>query len=153
MRERSATVTVAPMRASSSSVVVTSFRCGTLPTVTGLRSEQRAAQDRQRRVLRSGNLDVAFERHAAFDLQLVHQLSARRSFFRREGFDRHGVDLPPHQLAERLVDELVTRDRALAREVLRDHARGEMRVVVGLDADVGAGQAGTDQLGNLLGIH
>ena len=35
MRMRSSMVTVAPMRPSSSMVVVTSCRCGTLPTTTG----------------------------------------------------------------------------------------------------------------------
>jgi hypothetical protein len=63
------------------------------------------------------------------------------------------VDLTPHELAERLVDELVTRDGALAGEILRHDAGGEMRVVVGLDVDVGTGKAGSDQLGDLLGIH
>ena len=35
MRMRSSIVTVAPMRPSSSTVVVTSFRCGTFATTTG----------------------------------------------------------------------------------------------------------------------
>src|SRR5690606_27815781 len=34
--------------------------------------EQRAGENRQRRVLRAGDLDVAFERDTAADLELIH---------------------------------------------------------------------------------
>ncbi len=43
MRMRSSTVTVTPMRASSSIMVVTSCRCGTLPMLTGPSARSDAA--------------------------------------------------------------------------------------------------------------
>ena len=72
MRMRSSMVTVAPMRPSSSTIVVTSFRCGTLRDHHRLVGEQRAGEDRQRGVLGAGDAHLALERHAALDLQLVH---------------------------------------------------------------------------------
>jgi hypothetical protein len=51
MRMRSSTVTLAPTRPSNSIIVVTSFRCGTLPIETGLSASSAAARDRQRGIL------------------------------------------------------------------------------------------------------
>ena len=51
------------------------------------------------------------------------------------------MDLPSHERAQGLVDELVAGDRPQARELRRDDLRGEMRVVVGFDAHGGAGKA------------
>ena len=59
------------MRRSSSIVVVTSFRCGTLPSDTASVGEQRRGEDRQRGVLRAGDPDLAVEGHAAVDRELV----------------------------------------------------------------------------------
>src|SRR5262245_27001316 len=118
MRERSSTVTVAPMRASSWIVVVTSLRCGTLPTVTG--SEPRMAPQR------IGS--VAFFEPEIFTspssgtpprISSLSIVSAPRGFFWRQCFDRHRVNLAPHELAQRLVDELVAGDRTLAGEIFR----------------------------------
>ena len=63
------------------------------------------------------------------------------------------MDLASHQLAQSLVDQLVTRDGPQPGELGRDHPRGEMGVVVGFDAHRGAGQPGADQLGDALGGH
>ena len=62
------------------------------------------------------------------------------------------MDLAPHELAQGAIDELMAREAALAAELLRHDARGEVRVVVGLDADLGTGQAGADQVGDLRGF-
>ena len=63
------------------------------------------------------------------------------------------MDFAPHERAERLVDELVAGDGPQARELRRNDLRGEMRVVVGLHAHLGARQSGTDEFGNSFGGH
>ena len=113
MRMRSSTVTVTPMRPSSSIVVVTSCRCGTLPIVTGPSASSAPGQDRQRRVLGAGNAHLALERNAAGDLQLIHARPAPPGC---QGFDRQRVDLAPDPLAQRAIDELVARDALQAGE-------------------------------------
>src|SRR4051812_31325186 len=108
MRERSSMVTVAPIRASSWIIVVTSLRWGTLPTVTG--SAARIAP------ARIGS--VAFFEPEIFTSPssgtppLICSLSIASAprFFGRERLDRHRVDFPAHELAEGPVNELVTRD-------------------------------------------
>ena len=49
------------MRPSSSIMVVTSCRCGTLPMDTGPSASKRAGEDRQRGVLRARDPHFAFE--------------------------------------------------------------------------------------------
>ena len=63
------------------------------------------------------------------------------------------MDLPSHALTQGPVNELVTRETALSRELLRHDTRGEVGVVVRFDPDVGAGQAGTNELSDLFRIH
>jgi arabinose-5-phosphate isomerase len=63
------------------------------------------------------------------------------------------VYLISHACAQRPVNELVTCEATLAGEIRRNDACGEMGVVIGLDADVGAGQAGADQLCDLFRVH
>ena len=59
---RSSSTSCTPIRPSSSMIVVTSCRCGTLPMLTGSSASRQAAQDRQHGVLRAGNADLAVER-------------------------------------------------------------------------------------------
>ena len=62
--------------------------------------------------------------------------AARRPLLRRIGLDRQRVDLAPHALAERPVDQLVARQRPQALEGRADQQRGEMRVVVRAHLDL-----------------
>ena len=84
----SSIVTLTPMRPSSSIMVVTSCRCGTLPTETGPSASSVAGENRQRGVLGAGDAHLAFERHAALDLQLVHDPRVRRRPGAAAGFLR-----------------------------------------------------------------
>ena len=69
------------------------------------------------------------------------ELAAARGLFAGQRLDRQRMDLAAHELAERSIDELVARDGcACPRTRGDDDARGEMRVVVGFDAHLGAGQ-------------
>ena len=63
------------------------------------------------------------------------------------------MDLPAHERAERLVDELVAGDRPQARELRCNDLRREMGVVVGFDAHGGAGQSGADEFGDTFRGH
>jgi arabinose-5-phosphate isomerase len=63
------------------------------------------------------------------------------------------MDLPAHAFAERAVYELMPGQSALADELACDHARGEVRIVIGLHEHLCAGQPGADQLGDLFGTH
>lgn len=58
-----------------------------------------------------------------------------------------------HARSQRFVHELVARERALARKFGRNHARGEVCVVIRLDSDVGSGQARPDELCDLFRVH
>ena len=69
---RSSTVTLAPIRPSSSIIVVTSLQVRHVADRDRAVGQQRAGQDRQRGVLGARNPDLAVERHAAPDLQFVH---------------------------------------------------------------------------------
>ena len=63
------------------------------------------------------------------------------------------MDLAPHARAERAVDELMALEHAPALELRRDDDRFEMRVVVGHDPHLRAGQSGFDQRLNFGGVH
>ena len=58
-----------------------------------------------------------------------------------------------HALAEPGVDQLVALQRPLALELRGDDDRLEVRVVVGQDAHLRAGQAGQDQVGDFICGH
>src|ERR1700729_315862 len=73
--------------------------------------------------------------------------------FRRQRLDRQRVDLAPHELTERAVDDLVARQTALASKLTRDHARGEMGIVLGGHLDLRSGEPGADQPRNCFGVH
>lgn len=63
------------------------------------------------------------------------------------------MDLAAHELAERAVHQLVTRNAAFALELACDDAGGEMGVILGLNPDISAREAGANQLGNLFRAH
>ena len=71
-------VTLAPMRPSSSIIVVTSCRCGTLPIVTGPSASSAPARIGNVGVLCARDANFAVERHAAQDLQLVQATCSRQ---------------------------------------------------------------------------
>src|ERR1700679_1341566 len=156
MRMRSSIVTVAPIRPSSSTVVVTSLRCGTFATITGSSASSAAA--------RMGSVAFFAPEMRTSPSRgtppwicslsmsaLVRFLRAR--FFGCERLDRERVDFPSHALAERLVDELVAGDGTFADEFTRDDACGEVRVVVRFDPHLRLGGGRADELCNLFRIH
>src|SRR5580698_5365792 len=151
MRMRSSMVTVAPIRPSSSTVVVTSLRCGTLETVTG--SSASSAPARIGRVAFFAPEMRTSPSRGTPPWICSLSMSALARFFGSERFDRERVDFPPHALAERLVDELVAGDGALADEFTRNDACGKVRVVVRFDPHLRNGEGGADQLCNLFRIH
>ena len=63
------------------------------------------------------------------------------------------MDLAPHELAERAVDELVARKTAFAGEFARHHARGKVGIVLGGDLHFGSGEPGANQPRDFFGVH
>jgi arabinose-5-phosphate isomerase len=63
------------------------------------------------------------------------------------------MDFPSHALAQGAIHELMAGEPTLAGELACDDARSEVGVVVRLHEYLGTGQPGTDQLGDLFGIH
>jgi len=63
------------------------------------------------------------------------------------------MNLIAHARSQGFVHELVASERALARKIRRNHARGEVCVVIRLDSDVGPGQARPDELCDLFRVH
>jgi arabinose-5-phosphate isomerase len=63
------------------------------------------------------------------------------------------MDLAPHALPERAVDDLVPRHAALAGELRGDHHRLKVYVVGGADIDARAGQHAANEIGDLLRVH
>src|SRR5580700_5396094 len=143
---RSSMVTVAPMRPSSSTVVVTSFRCGTFATTTGSRASSAPA--------RIGSVAfLAPEMRTSPSSATPPWICNLSMLIAPRFFDRQRVDLPAHELAERAVDELVARQAAQRRELARDDARTEVRTVLRLDLHVRSGQAGADEARNFFRVH
>src|SRR5215469_1187929 len=152
MRMRSSMVTVAPMRPSSSTVVVTSFRCGTLATTTGSSASSAPARIGSVAFL-APEMRTSPSRGTPPWICSLSMPSALCTFLGRQRFDGQGVNLPPHALAECGVDELVARQGAFARELRGDDARGEVRVVIGLYQHLRAGQSAADETRYFLGVH
>jgi arabinose-5-phosphate isomerase len=63
------------------------------------------------------------------------------------------MNLPADALAQGAIHELMASKPALAREFVRHHARGEVRIVVRLHEHLRARQPRTYELGHLFGIH
>src|ERR1700688_2194804 len=114
MRIFSSMITETPMRPSNSIMVVTSCRCGTFDTVTGLSASKQPA--------RMGS--VAF---LAPEMRIspsrgippwICNLSTAlaRIFFRCENLQRERVDLIADRAAQRGVDQLMTLHGALSGE-------------------------------------
>src|SRR5579885_3311749 len=151
MRIRSSTVTVAPMPPRSSTVVVTSFRWGTLPTTTGPSASSAPARIGRVAFLAPEMRTSPWRGTPPWICSL--SISLPSGFGRRQGLDRQRMDLAPHPLSQGLIHELMARDAALAGELLGDDAGVEMGVVIRLHPNIGSRQAGADQPRNLLGTH
>src|SRR6516164_8792252 len=152
MRSRSSMVTVAPILPSSSTVVVTSFRCGTFATTTG--SSASSAPARIGRVaFLAPEMRTSPSRATPPWICSLSKGSGPSGLFGREGLDRQRVDLASHQLAERAVDELVTGESAQVRKLARDDARGKVRVVLGLHLHLRSGEARADQPRDFFRAH
>src|SRR5215469_15038228 len=138
MRMRSSMVTVAPMRPRSSTVVVTSFRCGTFATTTGSSASSAPA--------RIGNVaffapEIRTSPSSATPPWICSLSTVSGSgLFRRQRLDRQRMDLPPDQLPQCAVDELVPCEGAQLRELARDDTHTEVSVIVGIDLHLCAGQ-------------
>src|SRR5499427_10137963 len=115
MRRRSSMVTVAPILPRSSTVVVTSRRCGTFATTTGSCASSDPARIGKVAFLAPEMRTSPSRATPPWICSL--STSALPGLFGGQGLDRQGVDLPPHALAERAVHELV------AREILWVHGR------------------------------
>src|SRR5216110_3327343 len=133
MRMRSSTVTVAPILPRSSTVVVTSFRCGTFATTTG--SSARSAPARIGSVAFFAPEMRTSPSRGTPPWICNLSMSPLTRFFGCQRLDGKGVYLISHALAQCSVDELVTCEAALAGKLRRNDARGEMGVVIRLDVD------------------
>ena len=106
-------------------VVVTSCKMRHVADDDRLLREQRAGEDGQRGVLRArrSRTSPSSGTPPVICSLSMRPLAARRAFLGSQRLDRHRVDLAPHQLAERPVDELMARDGALAGELLATTTR------------------------------
>src|ERR1700730_7387050 len=151
MRMRSSTVTVAPILPSSSTVVVTSFRCGTFATTTGSSASSAAARIGSVAFL-APEMRTSPSRGTPPWICSLSMLAVRR-LFGRQCLDRQGVYLATHELAQRAVDQLVAGHALLAGKLARDDARGKMGVVIRLHAHLCSGEARADQPRDFFRVH
>src|SRR5688572_17199565 len=130
----SSIVTLTPMRPSSSIIVVTSCKCGTLPMVTGPSASSVPARMGKVAFL-APEMRISPESGMP---PVICSLSTRTSHFVGGiGFKRQGVDFPAHARAQRGVDELVSGNATFAGEFRGDDHGLEMHIVIALHADVG----------------
>jgi len=105
-----------------------------------------------------------FARTAAADVDVIygdtrHEIKREDrlpTYQRRPSFSPERLrarEHAPDELAQGSIDHLVPRDAALADEGLADHPGREMGLILGLDHDEGAGQAGTDEFSYFFGVH
>src|SRR5580693_9293902 len=151
MRMRSSMVTVAPMRPSSSTVVVTSLRCGTLATTTGS-SASRAAARIGSVAFFAPEMRTSPSSGTPPWICSLSMLGLPR-FFGRQRLDRQGVDLAAHERAERAVHELMPRETALAGKLVRHDARRKMRVVLRLHEHLRTRQPGANKTRDFFRVH
>src|ERR1700680_1714376 len=151
MRMRSSTVPVAPMRPRSSTVVVTSFRCGTFATTTGSSASSAAARIGSVAFL-APEMRTSPSRGTPPWICSLSML-ALCGLFGRQCLDRQGVYLATHELAQRAVDQLVAGQALQLRELARDDVRGKMGVVIRLHAHLCAGEACADQPRDVFRVH
>src|ERR1700722_2064531 len=76
-----------------------------------------------------------------------------RVLVRRIHLQRERVDLVAHQGSEGLVNQLMALHGAQSRELLGDHHRLEMHIVLARHRRAAPGKSPLDELGNLLWIH
>ena len=129
-------------------VVVTSCRCGTLPTTTGSSVSSAPARIGSAAFfapeMRTSPSSAAPPAICSLSMRAFQASSGVRASIDSAWISR------PMRSPSVAVDELMARQAALAGELLRHDPRGEMGVVVGFDADLGARQAGADQLCDFL---
>src|SRR5579863_8530250 len=138
MRMRSSIVTVAPMRPSSSTVVVTSFRCGTLPTTTGPSASSAPARIGSVAFL-APEMRTSPSSATPPWICSLSMASASLGLFGGECLDRQRVDLPSHPLTEGAVHQLVARVAALTDKLGGHDACRVVRVVIGHHLHVRSG--------------
>src|SRR3990167_4397718 len=154
----SSTISCTPIAPSSSMVVVTSCRCGTLPIEIGPSASSVAARMGSTAFLApeictspfSGSPPVI----TIFAMWSgVSGLGGLVCFFGCQCAQGQGVDFAAHLLAQRGIDHAVAGQRQLAGEGVADHGGLEMHPVVAANLGAGAGQAGFDEFLDDLGIH
>src|SRR5262249_4173467 len=151
MRRRSSMVTVAPILPRSSTVVVTSRRCGTFATTTGSCASNAPARIGRVAFLAPEMRTSPSRATPPWICSL--SMSALPGLFGGQGLDRKSVDLATHALAQRAGDELVAREAAQLCELARDDARGEVGAIVRLHVHLRTRQPGTDQARDFFGVH
>src|SRR5678815_5349161 len=118
------------MRPSSSIMVVTSCKCGTLPTDTVPSASSVAA-----RIGRAAFFAPEMRTSPSSGTPpWICSLSTGARFLRGQDLHRQRMDLATHARAERAVDELMALQGALALELRSDDHRFEMSVVRRADA-------------------
>src|SRR5690606_9522008 len=142
-RWRSASVTFTPMPPSSWIIVVTSCRCGTLPTDTGS-SASRVAARMGKAAFFAPEMRTSPSRRLPPVICSLSIASAA-AFGRRQRRQLQGVDFPAHALTQGAIHHLVALQRPLALERGADHRGLEMHIVFGAHRYHGVGQAGADQ--------
>src|SRR4029077_12783525 len=151
MRMRSSMVTVAPILPSSSTVVVTSFRCGTFATTTGSSASSAAARIGSVAFL-APEMRTSPSRGTPPWICSLSMLILR-GFFGRQRLDRQGMYLATHELPQRAVHKLVAGHALQLRELARDDMRSKMGVVIRLHAHLCSGEACADQPRDVFRLH
>src|SRR5690554_1145285 len=148
-----------PMRPSSSIMVVMSFRCGRLPTVTGSSASNVAA-----RMGRAAFLAPEMRISPSRGLRpLIKSLSTVIILFgsglsigplaRGIGFRVKGVNGAVHNILEQhLVDHLLPFDGGQSLEYVTHH-HNKIVVAINLYLNLATGQGFFDKFGNLGGVH
>src|SRR5207342_1639298 len=155
----SSTVRRTPSAPSSSMVVVTSCRCGTLP-IEMVRSASSVAHRIGSTAFLAPEICTSPSSGSWLPVMMILAMLAGilylgggAGFARGKRAQRERVDLAAHPLAERGVDQAMAGQRQLAAEGLgHDHGL-EMHAVLALHLRAGAGQAGLDQLLDLERVH
>src|SRR3984885_425007 len=151
MRIFSSIVTETPMRPSSSIMVVTSCKCGTLDTVTGPSASRHPA--RMGRVAFFAP-EIRISPSSAMPPLICNlSTSLRSELLRRKHLQRQRVNLIAHGFPQGAVHHLMALHGSLAGEFRCNHHGLEMHVVVALDERLAAGQAAFDDFRYLLLVH
>src|SRR6056297_69193 len=149
-------VTPTPMRPSSSMVVVTSCRWGTLPMRTGA-SASRVPARMGRAAFFAPEMRTSPSRRwppptSSLSMPRAGSVAGRHLRRRQRAYGQR-VDLSAHPVTQRAIDLLVALQRPQALELVGHHQGAEMDVVLRLHFDPGRGQARPDQLRKLFTVH